>query len=52
LHKAGWPIDENLFEKVGKEFGIKKTLASDLYYEFGHREFGDLDNGSETSEKN
>jgi hypothetical protein len=52
LHKAGWPIDENLFEKVGKEFGIKKTLASELYYEFGHREFGDLDNGSETSEKN
>jgi hypothetical protein len=51
LHKAGRPIDENLFEKVGKEFGIKKTLASKLYYEFADREFGDLDKGSETSEK-
>jgi hypothetical protein len=35
LHKAGQPIDENLFEEVGKEFGIKKTLASQLYYECG-----------------
>jgi hypothetical protein len=33
LHKAGQPIGEILFEEVGKEFGIKKTLASQLYYE-------------------
>lgn len=26
------PIGEGLFEQVGKEFGIGKTLASELYY--------------------
>lgn len=27
------PIDEGLFERVGRRLGICKTLASDLYYE-------------------
>jgi hypothetical protein len=27
------PIDEGLFERVGGEFGIRKTLCSRLYYE-------------------
>lgn len=27
------PIDENLFEVVGKKFNIKKTLASEYYYD-------------------
>jgi hypothetical protein len=26
-------IDKNLFEEVGKEFGIKGTLAAEIYYE-------------------
>ncbi len=26
-------IDEELFERVGEEFGIRKTLASELWYE-------------------
>ena len=32
LHKAGASIDAGLFEKVGEEFGVSKTVASDLYY--------------------
>jgi hypothetical protein len=35
LHEAGAAIDEDLFEKVGKEFGVGKTLASELYYTAG-----------------
>ena len=27
------PIDEALFSRVGAEFGIKKTLCNELYYE-------------------
>ena len=27
------PIDENLFERVGKEFNVGKTLCAELYYE-------------------
>lgn len=27
------PIDVNLFERVGREFGINRTLASELYYQ-------------------
>ncbi len=27
------PIDDGLFEQVGKRFGIGKTLAKELYYE-------------------
>ncbi|SDA27050.1 hypothetical protein SAMN05216315_1325 [Nitrosospira sp. Nsp18] len=26
------PVDENLFETVGKKFGLGKTLASEYYY--------------------
>lgn len=33
LHLAGEPIDVELFEKVGKEYGLGKTLASEYYYE-------------------
>src|SRR5262245_653541 len=35
LVKAGRPIDDTLFEEVGREFGIGKTVASELYYEVG-----------------
>jgi hypothetical protein len=35
LHKAGDSIGEELFEKVGKEFGVGKTVASEIYYETG-----------------
>jgi hypothetical protein len=35
LHAAGASIDEELFEKVGKEFGVGKTVASEIYYETG-----------------
>lgn len=31
--QPGRAIDESLFEEVGAEFGIKKTLCSELYYE-------------------
>jgi hypothetical protein len=34
---ANWPIGEKLFEKVGKEFGVGKTLASELYYKMGRK---------------
>lgn len=29
----GQPIDERLFEEVGKDLGMKRSLASKLYYE-------------------
>jgi hypothetical protein len=32
LHKAGEAIDTELFHKVGVEFGVCTTTASDLYY--------------------
>ncbi len=32
-HKPSLAIDEDLFEEVGKLFGIGKTLASEYYYE-------------------
>ena len=32
-HIAGEPIDKNLFEAVGKNFGVGGTVASELYYE-------------------
>jgi hypothetical protein len=31
--EAGEKIDKNLFQSVGEEFGIKGTLAAELYYE-------------------
>ena len=30
-------IDEALFEQVGQKFGIKKTLAQEIYYEWQRR---------------
>jgi hypothetical protein len=36
LHEAGKPIDKSLFSKVGREFGVGGTIASELYYEVGH----------------
>jgi hypothetical protein len=33
LHRAGKPIDKELFNKVGKEFGVSGTIASELYYD-------------------
>ena len=30
--EAGEKIDKNLFQSVGEEFGIKGTLAAELYY--------------------
>jgi len=35
------PIDNSLFAKVGKEFGIKRSLCSKLYLQERHR-FGDV----------
>jgi hypothetical protein len=32
LRRAGAPMDEHTLETVGKEFGIGKTLAADMYY--------------------
>ena len=43
LHKAGAAIDEGLFEKVGKEFGVGKTVASELYYETGRALIADIE---------
>ena len=34
LHKAGKPIDTELFRAVGKEFGVGSTVAKQLYYKF------------------
>jgi hypothetical protein len=34
LHAAGEPIDEQLFEIVGKEFHVGKTKASQYYYQW------------------
>jgi len=31
-HKAGRAIDASLFEKIGDEFGLGKTLTAELYY--------------------
>ncbi len=31
------PIDESLFEKVGKEFGLGKSLTNEYYYEAKNR---------------
>lgn len=31
-HNAGHAIDESLFAKIGKEFGLGKTLTAELYY--------------------
>jgi len=42
LHDGhGLKIDNLLFEKVGKEFGIKRSLCSKLYLQERHR-FGDV----------
>ena len=30
------PIDRGLFERVGEEYGISKTVAEELYYEVKH----------------
>lgn len=38
-HKNGEAIDKNLFDSVGREFGVGGTVASELYYAFGKREF-------------
>jgi hypothetical protein len=32
IHRAGEKVDKELFERVGEEFGIKGTLAAQLYY--------------------
>lgn len=32
LNRAGYPIDENMFEEVGKHVGVRKTTASKWYY--------------------
>jgi len=32
-HRAGEPIDKNLFQAVGEDFGVGGTVASELYYE-------------------
>jgi hypothetical protein len=45
-----WPIGEKLFEKVGKEFRIKKTLVSELYYEVG-RELQEQDLEEQEAER-
>jgi hypothetical protein len=31
-HKAGAAINKELFHKVGKEFGVSGTVASEIYY--------------------
>jgi len=36
LHSQDVPIDERLFKLVGKEFGIRKTKASEYYYYWYH----------------
>jgi hypothetical protein len=33
LRAAGEPVDKGLFDKVGLEFGISGTTASELYYD-------------------
>jgi hypothetical protein len=33
LNEAGRGLGKNLFDEVGKEFGINGTLVSELYYE-------------------
>lgn len=38
-HRGERPIDEQLFEDIGKPLGLGKTLVSELYYE-GQRQFG------------
>ena len=32
LHTGDAPLDDELFGRAGKEFGMKKTAAKDLYY--------------------
>jgi hypothetical protein len=32
LHDEGAPIDNNLFERAGKEFGLSRSTVSQLYY--------------------
>jgi hypothetical protein len=44
LHNTGEPIDKGLFEKVGAEFDIGGTTASELYYELC-RELTDVASG-------
>lgn len=41
LRKAGEPVDEVLFEKVGHDLGLGKTRVSELYYSF-HPDFRKL----------
>ena len=57
LHeKAGEAIDEGLFEKVGAEFGVGKTVASEIYYETGRALIADIEEENaldrEVSEEN
>ncbi len=37
LHDQGRPIDEALFEEIGKEFALGKTLVSEYYYYVGEQ---------------
>ena len=32
--QQGAPVDEDLFEEVGKAYGLGKTLAAEYYYDF------------------
>jgi hypothetical protein len=54
LHKAGEAIDEKLFEKVGRDFGVGKTVAAELYYKTGQDFLAELeeDKALGTSEEN
>jgi hypothetical protein len=38
LHGPNSPIDNGMFERVGKEFSLAKTQCADLYYAFKKRE--------------
>jgi hypothetical protein len=38
LHEQGNPIDNGMFERVGKEFSLAKTQCAELYYKFKKRE--------------
>jgi hypothetical protein len=36
LHAEGKPLDKELFNTVGKEFGVSGTVASEIYYGVMH----------------
>jgi hypothetical protein len=42
LRAPGESIDTGLFEKIGAALGIKKTKASDIYYEHGGKELHEM----------